>query len=101
MCPSECSPRVDKLLLLLNIIRDYSGVTGMLNGKWNMQLPNKQLLSAMRDAYNPYTNFGTCREARWSPTVGQIPHGFIGANHRPARPSWERVIAEIKARGSC
>ena len=41
--------------------------------------PNAALIDVLQDAYAPCCNFGVCREARWHPSEGHIPRGFLGA----------------------
>ncbi|MBG6180495.1 hypothetical protein [Arthrobacter sp. CAN_A1] len=41
--------------------------------------PDDKLSALLREAYQPCSNFGTCREAQWDPESGHIPRGFLGA----------------------
>jgi hypothetical protein len=60
----------------------------------SMELPNPQLLSVMLNAYRPCSNFGICREAKWDPSRGQLPRGFIGATGKPQDVEVVMVFAE-------
>jgi len=42
-------------------------------------LPNKKLLRVLAKAYQPCPKFGICAEAKFDPSSGHIPRGFIGA----------------------
>lgn len=59
-----------------------------------MTLPNKKLQSLLLEAYRPCCNFGTCREAQWNPSAGQIPRGFVGATGQLGEVEVVMVSAE-------
>lgn len=46
-------------------------------------IPNPALLEVLAPAYGPCLHFcsqgGRCKEAVWSPAVGHVPRGFLGA----------------------
>ncbi len=42
-------------------------------------IPNKELLQLLLPAYSPCSNFGHCKQAKWSPSEGQVPRGYLGA----------------------
>ena len=42
-------------------------------------LPNKELVNILIEAYKPCENFGICKDAKWNPEEGDIPRGFLGA----------------------
>ena len=59
-----------------------------------MRLPNEQILSIVRDAYQPCGNFGKCREAKWDPERGHVPRGFLGATGEPKEVEVVMVFSE-------
>ncbi len=42
-------------------------------------IPTSALKSLLLETYRPCKNFGICREARWEPSAGHIPRGYLGA----------------------
>lgn len=44
-----------------------------------MRLPNDALIEVLREAYC-CPHFGSCKQAKFRPSVGHIPRGFLGAS---------------------
>ncbi len=41
--------------------------------------PNEKLIQEILPAYQPCIKFGECFQAKWEPTSGHIPRGYLGA----------------------
>jgi len=41
--------------------------------------PHRKLSNVLLRAYAPCPHFGSCPQATWDPTHGQVPRGFLGA----------------------
>ena len=40
--------------------------------------PHQELINVLSKAYEPCNNFDLCNEAKWKPSKGHIPRGFLG-----------------------
>ncbi|WP_417484564.1 hypothetical protein [Maricaulis salignorans] len=42
-------------------------------------MPNPALMDHLKTLYTPCQHFGTCPQAKWDPSAGQVPRGYLGA----------------------
>lgn len=46
-------------------------------------IPTDKMKTLLLEAYRPCKFFGQCREARWGPSSGHVPRGYVGATGTP------------------